>query len=110
MGIEENKEVVRRYWDELNKGNLDYMDECFADNFVNYRIDGTTLDKQGYKELNKSLLYSFPDLHAAMHDIIGESNLVSFYFTITGTWEKEYRGNSPTGNPMSIMEAYFAKL
>ena len=110
MGVEENKEVVRRYWDELNKGNLDYMDESFTDNFVNYRIEGTTLDKKGYKELNRSLLYSIPDLHAAVHDIIGEGDVVAFYFTLTGTWEKEYRDNPPTGKPVSFTEAYFARV
>ena len=110
MGIEENKEVVRRYWDELNKGNLAYMDECFADTFINYRIDGTTIDKNGYKELNKSLLYSIPDLCSTVQDIISEGDIVAFYFTLTGTFEREYRGNPPTGKAVSFTEAYFARV
>ena len=60
MRIEENKEVVRCYWNELNKGNLDYIDECVSDNFINYRIDGTTLDKTGYKQFVADFLDAFP--------------------------------------------------
>jgi len=110
MGIEENKEVVRRYWNELNKGNLDYMDECFSDNFINYRIDGTTLDKTGYKQFVAAFFDAFPDLHVTIEDIVAEGDIVAFSFTLTGNMEKEYKGNPPTGKPVSFIEAYFARI
>ncbi len=48
MSVEENKALIRRIWDECNRGNLTVIDEFFDDSFVRYAHDGTTMDKQGY--------------------------------------------------------------
>ena len=49
MSIEKNKALILRFWDEVNKGNLTIVDECFADNFVRYAADGQEMDRDGYK-------------------------------------------------------------
>jgi hypothetical protein len=36
MSVEENEATIRRIWDECNRGNLDVIDQCFADSFVRY--------------------------------------------------------------------------
>ena len=33
MSVEDNKATIHRIWDECNRGNLDVIDQCFADNF-----------------------------------------------------------------------------
>lgn len=34
--LEENKALVRRWWDETNKGNLDMIDELCAPDYVDH--------------------------------------------------------------------------
>lgn len=39
MSIEQNKNLVRRFYEEVwNKGNLDFADEVFADNYVRHDL------------------------------------------------------------------------
>ena len=47
--VEENKALIYKLYDEYNKGNYDFYDECFSDDFIAYRPNAT-LDKAGYKE------------------------------------------------------------
>jgi len=110
MSVEQNKAVISKYWDELNKGNLAHMDECFATNFANRRIDGTVIDRDGYKQLNATLLKGFPDLHVTVNQMVGEGENVAFWFTLSGTNLGELRGSPPTGKHLTILEAYFARL
>jgi len=36
MSIEENKALVRRFYEEIDKGNLDAMDELVAEDYVDH--------------------------------------------------------------------------
>jgi steroid delta-isomerase-like uncharacterized protein len=110
MSAKANMAIINRYWEELNKGNLAHMDECFASNFANLRNDGTVIDKEGYKQLNARLRKRFPDLHVNVEGMIGEGDEVAFWFTLTGTDLGGPEGGPPTGKRLTIKEAYFARL
>ncbi|HEY93398.1 MAG TPA: ester cyclase [Dehalococcoidia bacterium] len=110
MGIEENKAIIKRFWEECNKGNYDVIDELCADNFVNYRINGTTMDKAGYKRLFQAISQASPDTQATIGEMVGEGDLVAFYFILAGTNTGEIAGNPPTGKRFSMMESYFARF
>ena len=107
MSVEENKAIIKRFWEECNKGNYDIIDEVCADNFVNYRIDGTTMDREGYKQLFKFISKTSPDTQATIGEMVAEGDLVAFYFTLAGTNTGEFMGNPPTGKRFSMMECYF---
>ena len=62
MGIEENEAVIRRVYDEINKGNYDIIDECFTDDFVNVTYIGETRDRDGFKQFLKNIDSGFPDI------------------------------------------------
>ena len=36
MSTEENKELVRRFYEEIDKGNLDAMDEFVAEDYLDH--------------------------------------------------------------------------
>ena len=110
MSIEENKAVVLRFWEQFNKGNLEVMDECFADNFVRYAIDGTVMDREGYRHMCTSLFNTYPDIQATIGDMVGEGDKVAFYFTWSGTHKGESKGNPPTGKRFTMIEAYFTRF
>ena len=93
---EENKALVRRYYDEvLNGRNLDAVEDFFADPRV---IEGVRRGCFSYFE-------SFPDLHVSIDDLIAEGDRVFCRSTMTGTHDGEYKGVPPTGRNMSSESA-----
>jgi predicted ester cyclase len=101
MSVEENKSIILHIWDECNRGNLNVLDECFADSFVRYAHDGTTMDKQGYKKFGTMVIKNIPDFHAVIDDILAEGEKIAFRLTITGT---------DHGKPFVQKETYFALI
>ncbi len=110
MSIEENKEVILRFWEQFNKGNLEAIDECFSDNFVRYAIDGTIMNRQGYTQFCTRVLNTVPDIQVTIGDIVAEEDKVAFYFTFSGTHEGESKGNPPKGKRFTMSEAYFSRF
>ena len=95
MSLEENKAIIRKVIEAVNKRNLALLDELMAPDFV-----GHTLQLQGlesYKKLNTMLFNGFPDWHVTIEDIIAEADEVWVRVTATGTHKGEYRGLAPTG-------------
>ena len=111
MDIEENKALIIRFWDEVNKGNLSIVDECFADNFVRYAADGQTMDRDGYKNFATGLLNHFPDIHCTVDDIVAEEDRVAFRFTWTATVQNDTPdGSYKKGEQIKVTEDYFCRL
>jgi predicted ester cyclase len=93
MSIEENKAVVRRYFDERwNHGNADVCDELLA--------PGS--DIEGTKSFVRSFHTAFGNLTLAMPVLISEDNHVAVHWRITGTHHGEYAGIAPTGKRVTF--------
>lgn len=87
---ENNKTILREFMDEVwNKGNLDVADKFIAFPHVIHRNpgdkwEGQSLDLPTFK---KRVLYSrqtFPDLHFAVKEIIGEGDKVVISWDLEG--------------------------
>ena len=110
--IEENKAVLRRYYDEgLNGRNLDVIDEVFAATVVShgkeFMKDGSsgpygdsTWGAQQEKELRTGHLAEFPDLKV-------EYNLVAEGDTVASRW---LATNKKTGENIAPHMHYFYRL
>lgn len=101
MSIEENKATIRHVWDEINRGNLAVLDECFAGNFVRIAHDGKTMDRQGYRNMSTMILKNAPDTRATVDDMVAEGDKVAYRMTLTGT---------SNGKPFVSKETYFARF
>jgi predicted ester cyclase len=110
MSVEENKALIRRIWDECNRGNLDVIDQYFADSFVRYDHFGKTMDRAGYKRMSAWILKSSPDCHVTVDDMVGEGDKVAFRITLTGTNTVAAGPAPPTGKPYMFKEVYFARF
>ena len=66
MSLEENKTVIRKVVEAINKHNLSSLDELIATDFVYHmpmqKIQGLAVMKQGIEEE----IHSFPDLHVTL--------------------------------------------
>jgi steroid delta-isomerase-like uncharacterized protein len=101
MSAEENKAVVRRWYEEINKGKeaaIAGLDELFAPDLVWHGAGlFADMDLAGMNPLITALFTGFPDLHWVVEDLIAEGDKVVVRLTVRGTHQGEFMGIPPTG-------------
>jgi steroid delta-isomerase-like uncharacterized protein len=104
MTTRENKETIRRFWEEVfNQRRFKLVDEFFTNDYMYHGAGGQ--EAKGTAELGKLLgMYfnAFPDLHAEVEDIFGEEDKVMSRAMCTGTHLGELMGMPPTGKKIAI--------
>ena len=103
MGIEENKDVVRRLIEEcVNTHRPELLERFVApDVRVHPGTPGTAPDTEGLAALGQAFQRfrtTFPDLHIAADQLVAEGDLVTIRWTATGTHSGPLAGIGPTGN------------
>jgi steroid delta-isomerase-like uncharacterized protein len=98
MSTEENKAIVRRFYEVLNTEDLTGLDELFATNYILY-LPGRTepIDREGAKQFFTMVHQAFPDLEATIEALIAEGDQVALRFTVRATHQGVFRGIPPTG-------------
>jgi len=88
VSLEENKAVVRRWIEEINKQNLAVLDELVASDFFHptWQLRGP----EGMKQFYAMFLKGFPDCHETIEDMVAEGNKVWHRFRTTGTHTGEF--------------------
>jgi steroid delta-isomerase-like uncharacterized protein len=103
MSAKQNEAILQHIFKELNKGNIDIVDELFADDFVDrYPVPGETPDREGFKQFLSGLHKSFPDWRWNLEDIFSEGDKVAYRFTMKGTDKGGYIGLPPTGKKINF--------
>jgi predicted ester cyclase len=96
MPVVDNKQAVRRFYQEVINGrNLDVLDELLIPDGVDHAF-GSQNPEQA-KQFFGMVDQAFPDLHAEVHDVIAEGELVAARVTYTGTHQGEFVGIPATG-------------
>jgi steroid delta-isomerase-like uncharacterized protein len=97
---ERNKEIVRRYQEAYNTGNLDVLDELLAPDWATNAFPVSVLDQtiDNLKVVQGMLLEAFPDLDVTTDALIAEGDHVVQVWTVRGTHKGEIAGLMPTGN------------
>ena len=102
MSVEENKAIVRRYFEEENKKNVAVVDELITANFVGHGAGGQEVHgPEGLKQLWTTLFTGFPDYHATVEDLIAEGDKIVVRYTNWGTHNGEYLDTAPTGKQVT---------
>jgi hypothetical protein len=101
MSLEENKAVVRKMFEAINKQNLASLDELMAPDFVLHMHARQARGWEVNKQVIEDEIKSFPDLHVIIEDIIAEGDRVCVRLKETATHTGEYHGLPPTGNKLS---------
>jgi predicted ester cyclase len=84
MTVEKNVSVVKRYIDEMNKRNENYLNDYFAANYVYHGPNGD-LDLEGFKKFHHTTLSKFPDAVMKAEDIIACGDKVVTRWSLRGT-------------------------
>ena len=104
MSAEENKAVVRRFFEELlSTDNLAVADEILSPGFRFYFAGSPDpMDLESYKEFLMARRAAFPDRRFVVEEMIAEGEKVSARFTMRGTHKGELRGIAPTGREVTM--------
>lgn len=106
---DENKESVRRYYEEaFNEERLDLLEELIAEDVVNHDpLSDETLTPEeargfeGFRRHVEVAHEAFPDATVKIDEIIAEDDRVLARFEFTGTNEGRFGGIEPTGKRVS---------
>ena len=104
MSIEENKAVVRRFFDELlSTDDFAVADELLSPDFRFYFAGSpVAMDLESYMEFLAARRAAFPDRRFVVEDMIAEGDKVSARFTMRGSYKGELRGNAPSGREVTM--------
>ena len=96
MGAEQNKNVVRRSFEQLSSV-VDSHDELYGDDWVGHFPGMPPLDVEGHRMYSKVMATAFPDLDRRIEDIVAEADRVVVRWSATGTHLGDMNGIPPTG-------------
>jgi len=104
MSTEQNKALMRRFYEEISKGNLAALDELVAADLVDHSpfVPGQAPGRQGTLELFTMIRAAFPDLHVTVEDMVAEGDKVAVRGTMSGTHKGEFTGIAPTGKQITV--------
>jgi steroid delta-isomerase-like uncharacterized protein len=103
MSIEENKTLIRRFYKEIDKGNLDAMDEFVAEDYVDHSpppFPGLAHGREGVKQAFRVFWEATPGTHE-IEDQIAEGDKVVTRLTARGVHKGDLPGIPATGNPVT---------
>ena len=108
MSEEENKALMRRYYDQIDKAAKEkkepsFLDDFVAPNFVNHDPSpGFTPDLDGLKQAYDHFLAANPDGYHVVEDMVAEGDKVVTRLSARGTQTGELFGIPPTGKQVSM--------
>src|SRR5438876_10608430 len=100
MGVAENKELVRRFYEEVwDRGNVDFAHEVFADDYVRHDLRPTQAlpGAAGMAKIAADFRRAFPDARWRVDLLVGEDDLIVGRWTATGTHSGPWGDVAPTG-------------
>ena len=104
MSPEENKALVRRFYAEIDKGNLEAMDELVAEDYLDHNpppFPGLAPGREGLKQAFKIFWQATPGYHH-IEEQIAEGDKVVTRLTSYGKHEGDLPGAPRTGNDLRM--------
>ncbi len=104
MSSEENKQLVRRFYAEIDKGNLQAMDELVAEDYTDHNpppLPGLASGREGVKQAFQLFWKATPG-HHVIEDQIAEGDKVVTRLTAYGKHEGDLPGAPRTGNDLKM--------
>ncbi len=103
MTTEENKSLVRRYFEILNRGEFATLDELFSPNYKRYLLPtAAPLTPDTQKQRLAGIRAAFPDLHLTLEDMVAEGDRIACRVMLRGTHQGTFQGIPPTGKQVTV--------
>src|SRR5690349_24411420 len=104
MSSEMNKSLVRRFYEQIDLGNLSAMDELVAEDYIDHNpppFPGLLHGRDGLKQAFKIFWEATPGYHR-IEDQIAEGDKVVTRLTSFGKHEGDLPGAPRTGNDLKM--------
>ena len=104
MSTESNKAIVRRFYEEIDKGNIDAMDELVAADYLDHSpppFPGLASGREGLKQGFRMFWKATPG-HHQIEEQIAEGDKVVTRMTSVGKHEGDLPGAPRTGNEVKM--------
>lgn len=100
--MEKNKQVARSFFEDvLDKGMLDKYAESHAKDFIAHAADHNATLQEDLAAARDER-HAMPDMRVTVNQILAEGDLVSVYWTASGTNTQEGLGFPATGKKIKI--------
>jgi steroid delta-isomerase-like uncharacterized protein len=108
----QGKSIIHRVLDEaFNQGNLAVVDELVAPNGISHHLSwGVPANRMGLKQLIAMFRMAFPDLRCTVDDEIIQDDKIAAHWTMRGTHNGLFLGNSPTNKPIVVQGLIYARI
>jgi steroid delta-isomerase-like uncharacterized protein len=109
--LEENKALVRRCIEEVDKGNWAIFDELLVRDYV-YHQPGRPkpLTREESEQFMRSVRAAFPDGRVTIEDMIAEGDKVVTRYTSCGTHKGEFMGIPATGKKVALTGIVISRI
>jgi serine phosphatase RsbU (regulator of sigma subunit)/predicted ester cyclase len=108
---EENKVIVRRFLEELAKGNLDVIDELVAPDFVDRSLmPGQGPTREDYKRSVEEILEAFSITSFTIEEQIAEGDTIVTKYTERSIIRGEFAGLPPSGTEETFEGIYIHRI
>ncbi len=97
MSLEENKAVVRRLYDAVNRREWGLIEGLFAPGYVHHSSPGHDMTRDELLQFMAGTADAFPDLRGEVDELLGEGDTVVVRWTQSATHSSEFMGVPPTG-------------
>jgi len=103
MNVENNKKVVREFYEEVfRKHDLTVVDRFMHDDYIQHNPD-VDQGRIGFINFHKGFFAAIPDQCATIIQMVAEGDLVYVHSRITGTHTGEgFLSYPPTGNKVEF--------
>jgi len=108
-GLEKNKAIVRRCFEEVEKGNLAIFDELLTRDYV-YHEPGRSFTRDESKQFMQSVRVAFRDRHFTIEEMIAEGDKVVTRYTSSATHTGEFMGIPATGKKVVVTGIIISRI
>jgi predicted ester cyclase len=108
----QNKAIVRRFYEEIDKGNIEVLDELVAEDYLDHSpppYPGLPPGREGLKQAFKMFWEATPG-HHKIEDQIAEDDKVVTRLTSFGKHEGDLPGAPRTGNDLEMTSITIHRL
>jgi steroid delta-isomerase-like uncharacterized protein len=99
MATEQNKIVIRRWFDDvINKNNMEMAEELIDANYINHFLPPDSVKgPQAEQQIMVMFFSAFPDLQGTIEDLFAEGDKVAVRIIWSGTNTGSFMGRPATG-------------